>query len=151
VRTRVVSPSAWCGRTSSSAMSAVRMRSWADSDVTGLGNEVKYSKYRNGNDRENHVRKIATMNVTQDVVLRRGMIGDLRLFDWLNATPGRPLRPTHGHDCLARRGSSVGLRVRASASASQKVARPCPCGEGAGEVAMEERHLVAEQIDFSSL
>jgi T4-like virus tail tube protein gp19 len=44
------------------------------SDVTGLGNEVKYAEYRNGNDSVNHVRKIATMNVTQDVVLRRGLI-----------------------------------------------------------------------------
>ena len=29
------------------------------SDVSGLGNEVKYSEYRNGNDKENHVRKVA--------------------------------------------------------------------------------------------
>ena len=29
------------------------------SDVSGLGNEVKYSEYRNGNDTENHVRKVA--------------------------------------------------------------------------------------------
>ena len=32
------------------------------SDVSGLGNEVKYSEYRNGNDAENHVRKIANIN-----------------------------------------------------------------------------------------
>ena len=29
------------------------------SDVSGLGNEVKFAEYRNGNDPENHVRKIA--------------------------------------------------------------------------------------------
>ena len=32
------------------------------SDVSGLGNEVKYSEYRNGNDKENHVRKVANIN-----------------------------------------------------------------------------------------
>ena len=32
------------------------------SDVSGLGNEVKYSEYRNGNDQDNHVRKIANIN-----------------------------------------------------------------------------------------
>src|SRR5262245_29532506 len=34
------------------------------SDVAGLANEVKYVEYRNGNDPQNHVRKIATTNVT---------------------------------------------------------------------------------------
>ena len=29
------------------------------SDVSGLGNEIKFSEYRNGNDTENHVRKVA--------------------------------------------------------------------------------------------
>ena len=56
------------------------------SDVSGLGNEVKYSEYRNGNDKENHVRKIANINTTDDVTLKRGVIGDLRLFTWLKAT-----------------------------------------------------------------
>ena len=32
------------------------------SDVSGLGNEVKFSEYRNGNDPENHTRKIANIN-----------------------------------------------------------------------------------------
>ena len=50
------------------------------SDFSGAGNEVKYSEYRNGNDRENHVRKVANTNVTDDVTLKRGIIGDLRLF-----------------------------------------------------------------------
>ena len=37
------------------------------SDVSGLGNEVKYSEYRNGNDPENHVRKVPNVNSTDDV------------------------------------------------------------------------------------
>jgi phage tail-like protein len=53
------------------------------SDVTGLGNEIVYAEYRNGNDSENHVRKIPTLNRTGDVTLRRGLIGDLRLFEWI--------------------------------------------------------------------
>jgi hypothetical protein len=43
------------------------------SEVTGLGNEVKYAEYRNGNDPQNDVRKIATTSTTQDLVLRRGL------------------------------------------------------------------------------
>src|SRR6478609_10451654 len=56
------------------------------SEVSGLGNEVKYSDYRKGNDAENHVRKIANVNSTDDVTLKRGVIGDLRLFSWLKDT-----------------------------------------------------------------
>ncbi len=75
------------------------------SDVSGLGNEVKYSEYRNGNDKENHVRKVANTNTTDDVTLKRGLIGDLRLFAWLKATrDGRPpARDRHHH--AARRGA----------------------------------------------
>jgi hypothetical protein len=101
------------------------------SDVTGLRNEGKYSKYRNGNDRENHVRKIATMNVTQDVVLRRGMISASG-FSIGSMPPGKAASTTHGHDCLARRGSSVGLRVRSSASASKRWLGPVLAAKGLG-------------------
>ena len=122
------------------------------SDFSGAGNEVKFSEYRNGNDQENHVRKIANTNTTDDVTLKRGIIGDLRLFDWLKATREGDLRPAHGHRHPARRGA----RTR---SASGCCGRPSPrsgsgptlAAKGGGEVAMEELHLVAERIDFASL
>jgi phage tail-like protein len=56
------------------------------SDFSGAGNEVKFAEYRNGNDKDNHVRKIANLNTVNDVTLKRGLIGDMRLFDWLRAT-----------------------------------------------------------------
>jgi phage tail-like protein len=121
------------------------------SDVTGLGHEVKYSEYRNGNDPENHVRKIATMNVTQDVVLRRGMIGDLRLFDWLNATrEGRFDQRTVTIVLLDEARQSVCEFVLQRAQPKRWLG-PVLAAKGGGEVAMEELHLVAERIDFSSL
>src|SRR5919206_3828887 len=55
------------------------------SDFSGAGNEIKYAEYRNGNDKFNHVRKVANSNTTDDVTLKRGIIGDLRLFEWLKA------------------------------------------------------------------
>src|SRR5215471_4758986 len=56
------------------------------SDFSGAGNEVKFAEYRNGNEKDNHTRKIANTNTTDDVTLKRGIIGDLRLFEWLKAT-----------------------------------------------------------------
>ena len=54
------------------------------SDVSGIGMEVTVAEYRNGNDRENSVRKITGLNKTADVTLKRGVIGSLSLYKWLN-------------------------------------------------------------------
>lgn len=54
------------------------------SEVSGLGMEVTVAEYRNGNDRENSVRKITGLNKTSDVTLKRGLIGSLTLYTWLN-------------------------------------------------------------------
>lgn len=53
-------------------------------DVSGLGMEVTVSEYRNGNEKENSVRKVTGMNKVTDVTLKRGLIGSLNLYQWLN-------------------------------------------------------------------
>ena len=53
-------------------------------EVSGLGMEVTVSEYRNGNEKENSVRKITGMNKVADVTLKRGLIGSLNLYQWLN-------------------------------------------------------------------
>lgn len=53
-------------------------------EVSGLGMEVTVAEYRNGNERENSVRKITGMNKATDVTLKRGVIGSLNLYQWLN-------------------------------------------------------------------
>ena len=53
------------------------------SDVSGIGTELTVAEYRNGNDKENHVRKIAGVHKVSDVTLKRGIIaGDTSLWDW---------------------------------------------------------------------
>lgn len=53
-------------------------------EVSGLGMEVTVSEYRNGNEKENSVRKITGLNKATDVTLKRGVIGSLTLYTWLN-------------------------------------------------------------------
>ena len=53
-------------------------------EVSGLGMEVTVAEYRRGNDRENSVRKITGLNKATDVTLKRGVIGSLNLYNWLN-------------------------------------------------------------------
>lgn len=53
-------------------------------EVSGIGMEVTVSEYRNGNEKENSVRKITGMNKSTDVTLKRGIIGSPNLYVWLN-------------------------------------------------------------------
>jgi phage tail-like protein len=53
-------------------------------EVSGLGMEMTVVEYRNGNERENSVRKLTGMNKATDVTLKRGVIGSLNLYQWLN-------------------------------------------------------------------
>jgi phage tail-like protein len=53
-------------------------------ECSGIGMEVTVAEYRNGNDKENSVRKITGLNKSTDVTLKRGVIGSLNLYTWLN-------------------------------------------------------------------
>jgi phage tail-like protein len=53
-------------------------------EVSGIGMEVTVAEYRNGNEKENSVRKITGLNKATDVTMKRGVIGSLTLYDWLN-------------------------------------------------------------------
>ena len=53
-------------------------------EISGIGMEVTVSEYRNGNERENSVRKITGLNKSTDVTLKRGVIGSLNLYRWLD-------------------------------------------------------------------
>jgi len=54
------------------------------SEVSGLGMEVQLIEYRTGNSRENNVIKIPGLTKTSDVTLKRGVIGSLNLYQWLD-------------------------------------------------------------------
>lgn len=53
-------------------------------ECSGIGMEVTVAEYRNGNEKENSVRKITGLNKSTDVTLKRGVIGSLSLYKWLD-------------------------------------------------------------------
>jgi phage tail-like protein len=120
------------------------------SDVSGLGNEVKYSEYRNGNDGENHVRKVPNVNSTCDVTLKRGVISDLGMFTWLKNTREGTFDPRTVTVTLLDEGRSPVCSWILQQAQPKKWVGPTLTAKGGGEVAMEELHLVAERIDFQS-
>jgi phage tail-like protein len=121
------------------------------SDASGFGNEVKYSEYRNGNAKVNHVRKVANTNTTDDVTLKRGIIGDLRLFEWLRATREGAYDPRTVLVTLLDEARNEVCQWTLRQAQPKKWVGPTLAAKGGGEVAMEELQLVAEQIDFASL
>ena len=53
-------------------------------EVSGIGMEVTVAEYRPGNSKENSVMKITGLNKASDVTMKRGVIGSLDLYQWLN-------------------------------------------------------------------
>ena len=53
-------------------------------ECSNIGMEVNVAEYRSGNEKENSVRKITGLNKATDVTLKRGVIGSLNLYQWLN-------------------------------------------------------------------
>ena len=53
-------------------------------ECSQIGMEVSVVEYRNGNERENAVRKLTGLHKVADVTLKRGIIGSLGLYQWLD-------------------------------------------------------------------
>jgi phage tail-like protein len=53
-------------------------------EVSGIGMEVTVAEYRNGNEKENAVRKITGLNKSTDMMLKRGVCAALNLYQWLD-------------------------------------------------------------------
>jgi phage tail-like protein len=53
-------------------------------EISGVGMEVPVIEYRAGNSMENSVMKISGLNKATDVTMKRGVIGSLDLYQWLD-------------------------------------------------------------------
>jgi len=53
-------------------------------ECTGLSMTLDVIEYRNGNDKENSPRKITGLSRVGDVTLKRGIIGSLSLYQWID-------------------------------------------------------------------
>lgn len=65
------------------------------SEVSGLDVSIEVIDYREGNEPGNGVRKLAGLSKCPDITLKRGVIGDLSLWNWINrALTGNVQRTT---------------------------------------------------------
>jgi len=118
------------------------------SDVSGLGMDVNYSEYRNGNEKFNLARKIPNTHKVDDVTLKRGLVGRTKLFEWIKAVADGAYAPTNVTVTLLDEARQpVATWVLRNAH-PKKWTGPTLAAKGGGEVAMEELHLVHEGIDY---
>ena len=118
-------------------------------EISGIGMEVTVAEYRNGNSRENGVQKITGLNKMTNVTLRRGIIGSLNLYSWLdqirNGDPGA-LRTvtiqlqTEDHTAVVQTWKLLRARIIKHTSGPLNAMGHC--------VAMEELVLAYERLEM---
>ena len=65
------------------------------SDVSGLGKEVSYSEYLNGNEKFTMVSKTPKVHKVDRVTLKRGLVAKTKLFEWITAVAEGAYAPTN--------------------------------------------------------
>jgi phage tail-like protein len=117
------------------------------SDVSGIGTELTIAEYRNGNEKENHVRKVAGVHKVSDVTLKRGIVNSKALWEWIKEarTAGPAAQKTVSITLLDEAQSPVQAWVLRGV-VSMKYTGPTLAGKGGGDVAMEELVLSAEGL-----
>ncbi|HZQ81928.1 MAG TPA: phage tail protein [Gaiellaceae bacterium] len=118
------------------------------SDVSGLGLDVSYSEYRNGNEKSNTVRKVANTHKLDDVTLKRGLVGSTDLFDWLNAVQAGTFDSRSVTITLLDEARNPVAAWKLVNVQPKKWVGPTLAAKGGGEVAMEELHLVHEGVTY---
>lgn len=119
------------------------------SEVSGLGLEITVAEYRNGNEKDNAPRKINQMYKVPDVTLKRGVIGTLDFYEWLeqvrNGAQEEALR-TVTVQLLSEDRAAVALTWKLSGARITKYTGPTLNGTGT-EVAVEEIVLACERVE----
>jgi phage tail-like protein len=118
------------------------------SDVSGLGSEISYAEYRNGNEKFNTARKVPNTFKNDDVTLKRGLIGSLDLFQWLKRVREGEYEPRNVTITLMDEARQPVASFRLKNAQPKKWVGPALAAKGGSDVAMEELHLVHEGIDF---
>ncbi|MGO1068743.1 phage tail protein [Lysobacter sp. CA199] len=118
-------------------------------ELSGIGMEVTVSEYRTGNAKENAVMKITGMNKSTDVTMKRGVIGSLNLYRWLDQI--------RNGDQNAKRTVTIHLQNEDHTQIVQtwKLLRACiikhvsgPFNAKGTDVAMEELVLAYERLEM---
>jgi phage tail-like protein len=118
-------------------------------EVSGLGLEMTVAEYRAGNHSENSTIKVNTTYKVPDVTLKRGVLGALDLYQWIDAvrsgTPGQ--RKTVTIKLMAEDRTTEALQWKLYNARPMKYTGPALNGKGT-DLAVEELVLASERIEL---
>jgi phage tail-like protein len=119
------------------------------SDVSGIGTDITVAEYRNGNDRENHVRKLGGVHKVNDVTLKRGILDSKTLFAWIGdaRTKGPEAQKSVTITLLDESQKPIQSWLLRGVI-PMKYSGPTLAAKGGGDVAMEEIVLSAEAMEL---
>jgi phage tail-like protein len=120
-------------------------------EISGLGMEVTVAEYRNGNEKENHVRKMNGITKASDVTLKRGVIGYLDFYTWIQGVRdgNQSMRSTVKIDLMAEDHSGPVLTWTLANAKPMKYTGATLNAKGGTDVAIEELVLSCEKLDVS--
>ncbi|HEY1606405.1 MAG TPA: phage tail protein [Allosphingosinicella sp.] len=118
------------------------------SDVSGIGTEITLMEYRQGNDKENHVRKIPGLHKSGDVTLKRGLMGQTNFWDWVNTTRTDPTFTRSVFITLQDEQRNPVLKWQLKNARPMKWTGPTLAAKGGSDVAIEELVIASEGFEF---
>lgn len=121
------------------------------SDVSGLGTEITLMEYRQGNDRENRVRKIPALHKSSDVTLKRGIMGLTNFWQWVSVTRADPTHKRNVSIALQDEVGNVVLKWKLVNARPMKWTGPTLAAKGGSDVAMEELVLASEGVELEEV
>lgn len=119
------------------------------SEVTGLGVDVEYSEYRNGNEMFNTVRKVPGVHSNDDVTLKRGLVGSTDIFEWMKGVRDGVSDPRNITITLLDEAREAVATWVLRQAQPKKWTGPALNAKGGGDVAMEEISFVCEGVEYS--
>lgn len=119
-------------------------------EVSGLGMEITVAEYRAGNEKDNAPRKITGTYKVPDVTLKRGVIGSLDLYEWLNEVRngGQDSLRTVTIQLQNEDHSSVVQEWKLNNARPIKYTGPSLTGKGT-DIAIEELVIACERIELA--
>jgi phage tail-like protein len=121
------------------------------SDVSGISTEFTMMEYRQGNDKQNQVRKVPGLHKAGDVTLKRGIMGVTNFVSWIKQVR---LDPTFKRNVSITLNDELGnpvMRWNLVNARPMKWTGPTLAGKGGSDVAMEELVLSSEGLEFATL
>ena len=120
-------------------------------ECSTIGMEVAVTEYRNGNDKQNSVRKITGLNKALDVTLKRGIIGSTDLYEWIDQIRNGDEGAVRNVQIQLQSEDHSTIVVRWVLQRARIVKYVCgPLNAKGSDVAMEELTLAYERLEMAA-